>query len=65
MCNEPDRGFVPVQVEQSTRSTNKSLQRLVTVNKMSGEDIYKALCSQTIDLVRGMHWHMHRQCERA
>jgi phosphoenolpyruvate carboxylase len=43
------------EVEQSTRSTNKSLQRLVKVNGVKPEDIYAALCSQNVDLVFTAH----------
>lgn len=42
-------------VEQSTRSTNKSLQRLVTVNKIAPEEIHAALCRQNVELVFTAH----------
>ena len=41
--------------EQSTRSTNKSLQRLVEVNKVAPEDIFTALCNQNVELVFTAH----------
>ena len=43
------------QVEQATRSTNKSLQRLVNKLGKSPEEIYAALCKQTVDLVFTAH----------
>ena len=43
------------EVEQSTRSTNKSLQRLVNVNKVNPAEIHKALCSQNVELVFTAH----------
>ena len=43
------------QVEQSTRSTNRSFKRLIKVNKVSPEDIYKAMCEQTVELVFTAH----------
>lgn len=42
-------------VEQSTRSTNKSLQRLVEVNKIAPEAIHAALCEQNVELVFTAH----------
>lgn len=42
-------------VEQSTRSTNKSLQRLITVNKISPEEVHAALCRQNVELVFTAH----------
>jgi len=44
-----------MQVEQATRSTNKSLQRLVNKLGTKPEDIYAALCKQTVDLVFTAH----------
>jgi phosphoenolpyruvate carboxylase len=43
------------EVEASTRSTNKSLQRLVNKLQVRPEDIYAALCRQTVDLVFTAH----------
>ncbi|KAL4856631.1 Phosphoenolpyruvate carboxylase 1 [Chlorella vulgaris] len=43
------------EVEQATRSTNKSLQRLVNVKGLKPEDIYGALCKQTVGLVFTAH----------
>ncbi|KAL4423808.1 hypothetical protein ABPG75_001109 [Micractinium tetrahymenae] len=43
------------EVEAATRSTNKSLQRLVNKLGSKPEDIYAALCSQTVDLVFTAH----------
>ena len=53
----PPAAAAPVlpQVEQATRSTNKSLQRLVSKLQIKPEDIYAALCSQTVDLVFTAH----------
>lgn len=42
-------------VEQSTRSTNKSLQRLVNVNKIDPAKIHEALCQQNVELVFTAH----------
>lgn len=43
------------EVEQSTRSTNKSLQRLVNVNDVSPEEVHEALCNQNVELVFTAH----------
>jgi len=43
------------EVEQSTRSTNKSLQKLVNSNKVTPEEIYAALCKQNVELVFTAH----------
>lgn len=43
------------EVEQSTRSTNKSLQRLVNQLGIAPEAIFKSLCSQQVDLVFTAH----------
>ena len=42
-------------MEQSTRSTNRSFKRLIKVNKVAPEDIYKAMCEQTVELVFTAH----------
>lgn len=47
--------LVFVQVEQATRSTNKSLQRLVNLKGLKPEDIYETLCKQTVGLVFTAH----------
>lgn len=44
-----------LQVEAATRSTNKSLQRLVNKLGTKPEDIHAALCKQTVDLVFTAH----------
>ena len=44
-----------IQVEHSTRSTNRSFKRLIKVNNVAPEDIYKAICSQTVELVFTAH----------
>ena len=44
-----------VQVEQSTRSTNRSFKRLIKVNGVKPDQIYKALTSQTVELVFTAH----------
>jgi phosphoenolpyruvate carboxylase len=41
--------------EQSTRSTNKSLQRLVEVDKIPPEEIHAAICRQNVELVFTAH----------
>lgn len=43
------------EVEQATRSTNKSLQRLVSKKGIKPDEIYAALCKQTVDLVFTAH----------
>ena len=43
------------QVEQSTRSTNRSFKRLIKVNNVAPEVIYKAMCEQTVELVFTAH----------
>lgn len=43
------------EVEQSARSTNKSIQRLVKECKLKPEDIHAALCKQHVDLVFTAH----------
>lgn len=43
------------EVEQSTRSTNKSLERLVNELGQKPEDIFKALCRQRVDIVFTAH----------
>lgn len=47
--------WVQYQVEHSTRSTNRSFKRLIKVNNVAPEDIYKAICSQTVELVFTAH----------
>jgi len=43
------------EVEHSTRTTNESMKRLINDHGIKPEDIYKALCSQTVDLVMTAH----------
>jgi phosphoenolpyruvate carboxylase len=43
------------QIEQSTRSTNKTLKRLVSVLGIEPETIYKCLSEQTVELVFTAH----------
>lgn len=43
------------QVEQSTRSTNRSFKRLIKVNGIKPEDIYHTMCTQTVELVFTAH----------
>ena len=43
------------QVEQSTRSTNRSFKRLIKVNGTKPEEIYKAICAQTVELIFTAH----------
>lgn len=43
------------QVEQSTRSTNRSFKRLIKVNGVKPEEIYKTICEQTVELVFTAH----------
>lgn len=46
----------PVQVEMSTRSTNRSFKKLITErNDVSPDDIYQALCNQNVELVFTAH----------
>jgi len=45
----------PPQVEQSTRSTNRSFKRLIAANQISPGAIYKTLCEQTVSLVFTAH----------
>ena len=39
----------------STRSTNRSFKKLISVNDIPAEEIYKTLCAQTVDLVFTAH----------
>ena len=39
----------------STRSTNRSFKKLISVNEIPAEEIYKTLCTQTVDLVFTAH----------
>ncbi|EIE27459.1 PEPCase 1 [Coccomyxa subellipsoidea C-169] len=43
------------EVEQSTRSTNRSFKRLIKVNGVKPEEIYKTICEQTVELVFTAH----------
>ena len=42
-------------MEQSTRSTNRSFKRLIKLNGTKPEEIYKAICSQTVELIFTAH----------
>lgn len=45
-----------MQVEMSTRSTNRSFKKLITErDDVSPEDIYQALCKQEVELVFTAH----------
>ncbi|CAK0740175.1 hypothetical protein CVIRNUC_001230 [Coccomyxa viridis] len=43
------------EVEQSTRSTNRSFKRLIKLNGTKPQEIYKAICSQTVELIFTAH----------
>ena len=48
--------YGPMQVEMSTRSTNRSFKKLITErDDVSPEDIYKALCEQEVELIFTAH----------
>ena len=52
----PDTQSHSVQVEMSTRSTNRSFKKLITErDDVSPDDIYKALCNQEVELVFTAH----------
>ncbi len=44
-----------VQIEASTRSTNKSFKKLVADKLATPEQIYETICNQTVDLVFTAH----------
>ena len=45
-----------MQVEMSTRSTNRSFKKLITErDDVTPSDIYQALCSQNVELVFTAH----------
>lgn len=45
-----------MQVEMSTRSTNRSFKKLITErDDVSPDDIYQALCNQNVELVFTAH----------
>lgn len=52
-----------LQIEASTRSTNKSFKKLVADKLATPEEIYKTICNQTVDLVFTAHptqvWEHH------
>ena len=55
-CRQPRRTTLPVQVEMSTRSTNRSFKKLITErDDVSPDDIYQALCNQNVELVFTAH----------
>ena len=43
------------EVQQSTRSTNKSLQRLVQECKITPQEVFDSLCKQNVELVFTAH----------
>ena len=43
------------QVEQSTRSTNRSFKKLVASHGITPAEIYNHICAQTVDLVFTAH----------
>ena len=47
--------WLGIQIESSTRSTNRSFKKLVTEGKATPELIYKTICNQTVDLVFTAH----------
>lgn len=47
--------LLEIQVEMSTRSTNRSFKKLMMVNKILPRDIYKSLCAQRVELVFTSH----------
>ena len=47
--------MITMQVEQSTRSTNRSFKKLISANGISPGEIYQTICSQTVDLVFTAH----------
>lgn len=48
--------LIGLQVEMSTRSTNRSFKKLITErDDVSPDDIYQALCNQNVDLVFTAH----------
>ena len=44
-----------MQVEQSTRSTNRSFKKLVASHGITPAEIYSHICAQTVDLVFTAH----------
>jgi phosphoenolpyruvate carboxylase len=44
-----------MQIEASTRSTNKSFKKLVADKLATPEQIYETICNQTVDLVFTAH----------
>ncbi len=44
-----------MQIESSTRSTNRSFKKLILEQKASPEAIYETICNQTVDLVFTAH----------
>ncbi|KAK9811208.1 hypothetical protein WJX73_010686 [Symbiochloris irregularis] len=43
------------EIEQSTRSTNRSFKKLISMNNISPTEIYNTICNQTVDLVFTAH----------
>ena len=44
-----------MQIEQSTRSTNRSFKKLISANRIAPSEIYETICHQTVDLVFTAH----------
>lgn len=44
-----------MQIEASTRSTNRSFKKLTTSNNVTPEEIYKTLCNQSVELIFTAH----------
>ena len=51
----PHRDLHIMQIEASTRSTNKSFKKLVADKLATPEQIYETICNQTVDLVFTAH----------
>lgn len=49
------QAHVRVQIEASTRSTNKSFKKLIAEKLATPETIYETMCNQTVDLVFTAH----------
>lgn len=43
------------EIEQSTRSTNRSFKKLISANRIAPSEIYETICHQTVDLVFTAH----------
>ncbi|KAJ9513722.1 hypothetical protein QJQ45_015483 [Haematococcus lacustris] len=54
-ASQTERAVRLGEVENPTRTTNRSLIRLTTVTGLKPEEVYQALCKQTVDLVLTAH----------